>query len=145
MTSSRVSWVLGAVFLVATACTPSDEELEAQFLAKKPELEALAQLVTTHQISLVNESETQPAQQPETEQSLKKLMKSAGVQTIAASEAGPIKFIVSAWGLAVSGVYRGFYFDPDARLLQKSPLGERVTFSKGSVRRIDAGWLVFRL
>lgn len=135
--------------LATVACLPSppsDAELESQLASRRAEFETLVEAARSHGVNRMGVDFCEPPLEPAIERDLHEKMKELGVQTLTADdERGIVMLTTYTWGLAVSGVYRGYYFCPDGEFYVPAPKGERVALSrKRRVVRVDDHWLIYQ-
>lgn len=135
---------LGLAVVRVRPAPPSDTELEAQLASKRTELEALVAAVRAHGVSQLSADSCEPPLGGAVERELRAKMNALGVQALSVDGArGIVMLTTYTWGLAVSGVYRGYFFCPDGEFHVPAPKGQRVTMNQRQVLRMDDHWLLY--
>ena len=131
------------VMVVVTGCPPSDATLGVNLATKRADFELLVGVLDDAGIELITDTEFKPHTPAADQERIRALMKELGVH-LAARAGGRTKLETYAAGLAVSGIYRGYFFQRDGGLGDDLKVGERVRLDKGSAVKVDDHWFVYQ-
>ncbi len=134
--------LLASPVLWVKATYPTDDELSAQFLKHRSELEQLVTLINANHIQFIDDERCEPTVDAAVQSRARSMMETTGIKYAAATE-NVATLVTYTWGLSVSGIYRGFRFDPTGSDVRTGPVGEVIQRHKQRFVRIADGWFIY--